>query len=187
MKKNYTVKFKRKRNLKTDYKRRLELLKSQKTRLVIRKSSRTIIAQLIDYKIKGDKTVILVKSTSLKKLGWKYNTKNTSSAYLTGLLLGTKAKELKINEAVPDLGLQKLTKNSLIFATLNGVIDSGLKIPHNKKILLSKDRINGSDTIKNAKNILNKHQFSNYKKNNIKIEDMEKNFEEVKSKILKNE
>jgi len=186
MKKNYTVKLKRKRKLKTDYKKRLGLIKSQKIRLVIRKSSKTIIAQLIDYKTKGDKTIILIKSTILKKLGWRYNIKNTPSAYLTGLLLGVKAKELKIGEVIPDIGMQRLTKNSLIYATLNGVIDSGLKIPYNKKILLPKERINGTDLTKNAKNILNKNQFLLYKKNNINLDDMEKHFEEIKNKILKN-
>jgi len=186
MRKNYTVKFKRKRKLKTNYKKRLEQIKSKKTRLVIRKYSKTILAQLINYETKGDKTLLLIKSQELKKLGWKYNIKNIPAAYLTGLLLGTKAKKLKINEAITDLGLQRLTKNSVIYATLNGAIDSGLKIPHDKSILLPKEKINGSDLAKNAKNIKNKNQFLSYNKNNIKIEDIKKNFDEVKSKILKN-
>jgi len=161
MKKNYTVKLKRKRNLKTDYKKRLELIKSNKIRLVIRRSSKTILTQLTKYEIKGDKTLLLIKSQELKKLGWKNSTRNIQAAYLTGLLLGTKAKKLKIDNAIADLGLQKLTKNSVIYAALHGVIDSGLKVPHNKKILLPKEKINKKET--------------------------EKEFDEVKNKILKNE
>ncbi|MBL7147397.1 MAG: 50S ribosomal protein L18 [Nanoarchaeota archaeon] len=163
--KNYTVKFKRKRKSKTDYKKRLELLKSKKPRIVIRKSSKTITSQLINYETKGDKTLLLIKSSNLKVLGWKYNTKNSSSAYLTGLLLGTKAKKLNINEAIVDFGLQRLTKNSVLYATVNGIIDGGLKVPHNKKIIVPKERILGLH--------INK--------------DIQKNFEEVKNKILKND
>ncbi|MFH1473717.1 MAG: 50S ribosomal protein L18 [Candidatus Aenigmatarchaeota archaeon] len=154
------IKFKRRREKKTNYKKRLALLKSEKTRLVIRKSISNISIQFINFDTEGDKTVVTIVSTELKKLGWTKGG-NIPAAYLTGLLAGKKAKEKKIVEAILDLGLQTSTKGSRLYAALKGVLDSGVNIPHSESILPKEDRIKG------------KHIS----------EDVAKQFEDVKKKI----
>jgi len=161
MKKNYLTPFKRRRENKTNYRKRLALLKSKKTRLVIRRSLSNISVQFINFVPSGDQTIAEANSTELKKLGW-IRTGNVPASYLTGLLAGKKAKNKKIEEAVLDLGLQISTKGSRIYAALKGVLDSGIKVPCSEEILPSEDRIKGRHISK----------------------DLEKQFEEVKNKIV---
>ena len=161
MKKNYLTPFKRRRENKTNYRKRLALLKSKKTRLVIRRSLSNISVQFINFVPSGDQTIAEANSTELKKLGW-IRTGNVPASYLTGLLAGKKAKNKKIEEAVLDMCLQISTKGSRIYAALKGVLDSGIKVPCSEEILPSEDRIKGRHISK----------------------DLEKQFEEVKNKIV---
>jgi len=142
MKKSYLAQFKRRREDKTNYRKRLGLIKSNKTRLVIRKSLSNISIQFVNFIPKGDQTIASASSVELKKFGWN-RTGNIPAAYLTGLLAGKKAKDKKIEEAVLDLGLQRSTKGSRIYAALKGVLDSGVNVPHSADILPSEDRIKG--------------------------------------------
>jgi len=160
MKSIYTVKLKRKVTGKTDYKKRLNLLLAEKPRLVIRRSVDNIMAQMVDYAPDGDIIIATVHSASLKKMGWKHSTGNTTAAYLTGLALGKKLKG-KVKEAVLDIGLQKSVKGSRIYACLKGVIDSGINVPHDPEILPDAKRISGEHI----------------------SADVKKSFEEIKSKI----
>ncbi|MEO2154813.1 MAG: 50S ribosomal protein L18, partial [Nanoarchaeota archaeon] len=98
----YIVRFRRRREGKTNYKKRLALIKSGKPRFVYRKTLTKIIGQVIEYDEKGDKTLVAVTSNELRNYGWKAGLKNTPAAYLTGLLLGLKAKEKGITEGVFD-------------------------------------------------------------------------------------
>jgi len=159
--KRYTVKLKRKKQGKTDYKLRLNLLKSNKPRLIIRKSSKNILMQIVKSENSKDKVIISNHSGELKKLGWDYNLGNTTSSYLTGLLLGKKALKNNIKEAILDIGLQKSVVKSRIYSALKGCIDSGLNVPHNPKMFPSEERIKGLHTNK----------------------DMGEKFEEIKKKI----
>ncbi len=162
----FVIHHRRRREGKTDFKKRLELVKSGKTRLVIRRSLSGMNIQFIDYDVNGDKTIASAVSKELKKMGWTYSLKNLPAAYLTGLLAGKKARTKNINEAILDTGLQISTKGSRIYAALKGVIDSGLNVPHSKEILPSDERLQG------------KHI------QNIKPEEIMKNIEEVKAKIM---
>ena len=139
----YAVKFRRRRQGKTSYKTRLALLKSNLPRLIIRRTNTQMIAQIINYKEKGDVTKVHATSKDLQKLGWKNSLSNIPAAYLTGLLLGKKAKEKKIKKAVLDIGLQSSTKGNKIYATLKGVLDAGIEIPHETKLFPSEKRIKG--------------------------------------------
>jgi large subunit ribosomal protein L18 len=139
----YAVKFRRRRQGKTSYKTRLALLKSNLPRLVIRKTNTRLIAQIVDYKEKGDLTKVHVTSKDIQKLGWKNSISNTSAAYLTGLLLGKKAKEKKIKKAVLDVGMQSSTKGNKLYAVLKGVLDAGIDIPYDAKLFPSEERIKG--------------------------------------------
>lgn len=183
----YTVLLKRKREGKTDYKARLKLLSSKKVRLAIRKKTNIIIVQLIQYSPKGDKVLVSATTSDLRKLGWSYHVNNLPSSYLVGYLLGFKAQSHKIKSAILDIGLHSSLKGSSIYAALKGVVDAGLEIPVDEKVLPSEDRIKGKHIQEYALKMGNsenyKKQFSRYIKQNVKPEDISKSFELVKKKI----
>lgn len=187
--KKYTVRLARKRKRKTDYRARLRLLISRKSRLVIRKSNNKIYLQLIKYDKQGDRVLFCLDSSELKNYGWKYKLNNLPACYLTGLLFGLEAKKQKINDIILDLGLNISVYGSSLYSTLKGVVDSGLNIPYDDKVLPSEDRIKGKHILDYGLNLKKypetyKKQFSGYLKNNVNPEDITKNFEEVKQKIM---
>ncbi|MBI5398006.1 50S ribosomal protein L18, partial [Candidatus Woesearchaeota archaeon] len=143
-----TVQHRRKRTGRTDYKKRLAILKSEQPRLVIRKSLKHITAQLVEYHPDGDRIIASAHSRDLAKMGWKGYTANTSAAYLVGLLIGKRASQKKIKNAVLDIGLA--TKGSKIFAAVKGAVDGGLDIPHNHAILPKDERIRGGHVVNYA-------------------------------------
>lgn len=170
--------YKRKLEGKTDYRKRISLLKSGKLRLVIRKSLKNIWAQLVQFDQEGDKVLLSTHSNELKKYGWSLAKRNIPAAYLTGLLIGHKAKQKGIKEAILDIGFYRSVKGAVIYALLKGAIDAGLNIPHSKEIFPTEDRIKGKHILDYyAKN------KNNFTKN--KPENIQKQFEDVKSKILK--
>lgn len=161
----YRVKFRRVRNGKTDYRARKQLLISRKPRLVIRKSSKNTTVQIIVPSKTGDVTLVSANTNDLKKYGYTGGTGNITSAYLTGLLLGYRAKKTGQKEAILDAGLYHTTKGGRMFAALKGAVDAGMEIPHNPEIFPSQERITG------------KH-IDAYRKTNISEQ-----FEAVKQKI----
>ncbi len=139
----YRMKFKRAREGKTNYRKRLKLLISKKPRLVVRKSLKYIRAQIIEFDKKGDKTIASAFSKELKKFGWEHSFKNLPACYLTGLLIGKRAVEKGIKEAILDTGLHPSTKGSRIYACVKGALDAGLKVPISEEVLPSEERIRG--------------------------------------------
>ncbi|MEM4647766.1 MAG: 50S ribosomal protein L18 [Candidatus Pacearchaeota archaeon] len=135
------VQKRRRREGKTDYRKRLKLLKSNKHRLVVRKTNRYIIAQIIESKEAKDKVIIGYTTKTLKKLNWNYSFKCLPAAYLLGLLIGKKAKEKGIKEAILDTGLHRITKGNRIFAVVYGA-SKFINIPCSK-YFPSEDRIYG--------------------------------------------
>lgn len=184
-----TVPLRRKRQSKTNYKKRIALIKSEMSRLVIRKANNTITAQIVNYEPNGDRVIVSARSDELRKLGWKMHAGSTPSAYLTGLLLGTKAKKKKVTEAVLDLGLQTPMSGGRLFAALKGAVDAGMNIPHDPEALPSNDRVSGKHIAEYAKKLKTDNekyskQFSRCLKEKMNPEDMPKVFEETKKKIL---
>ena len=185
---NFTVPFRRKREGKTYYRKRLKLLMSNKYRIVIRKSLKNIQISLVFFNPKGDQILLTVNSKSLSKLGWKGDSGNISSAYLTGMLAAKKSKEKGIEEAILDLGFDKSVKGTRIYAALAGAIDAGLKIPHDQEMFPKKERIAGEHIAKYAQSIKNdktayQRQFSAYLKRGLNPEDIVKHFNEIKVKV----
>jgi len=133
---------------KTNYRKRLDLLKSESPRLVIRKTNRYIILQIIESKDAQDSVLYTVNTRELLEYGWPENKKGSlksiTAAYLGGLLLGKKAKEIK-GRVILDTGLIPSTKGSRIYASVKGTIDSGLKINCDAKVFPSKDKIEGKE------------------------------------------
>jgi len=185
----HIVQLRRNRERKTNYKRRIALLVSGKLRLVIRKSVYNINLQIIEYKPEGDKVLVSANSKELVKFGYALNRSNIPAAYLTGLLLGQKAKKKSIKEAILDIGLNTHIKGSRIYASLKGVIDAGLKVPCSEEVFPPEERINGTHISEYAEKLKKESkekyekQFSSYIKN--KAEDVKKQFNEVKDKIMK--
>ena len=137
----YRVPLRRRREQKTDYQARKAFVVSGRPRLVARSSLKNTVAQIIVAKPHGDLVLASAHSKELvKKYGWKAATGNIPAAYLTGLLCGLKAKKNGVSEAILDLGLVSPTKGSKVFATLSGVVDAGVAIPHSPEKIL-KERI----------------------------------------------
>jgi len=151
------VKIRRRRN-KTNYTKRLILLKGNLPRLVIRKTNKYIILQIIESKKAQDKIIYSINTKELLKKGWpkelKGSLKSLPAAYLGGLLLGAKAKNLK-EKIILDSGLIPNTKGSKVYAAVKGVSDSGIKIKYNEKVMPSQERIEGANG-KISKEIFNK-------------------------------
>lgn len=183
--KAHPVKFRRKRNQRTNYRKRMKYLSSNKPRLVIRTSLKNIQLQVVEFYPVGDKVLFSATSMNLKKFGWKANTGNMPSAYLTGFMLGKMIKN-KVDGLVPDFGLYGPIKGSRIYASLKGVIDAGIKVPCSEKVLPNEDRISG-ETISNYATMLkgiHDHKFSQYLKNSLQPTDLSKHFNEIKNKII---
>lgn len=173
---------------KTDYRKRLGLLKSGKDRLLVRKSNKNILAQIIRYSPEGDIILISAHSNELKKHGWKLSKNNLPASYLLGFLMGKKAKKAGVKDVILDIGRHISTKGSKIYALVKGVVDSGVSVPCSEEIMPQEDKIKGKCIADYAKKLREDEkkfskQFSGYLKKNVKIEEVEKHFQEIKNKI----
>ncbi|MEM4396272.1 MAG: 50S ribosomal protein L18 [Candidatus Woesearchaeota archaeon] len=147
----YVVPYRRKREGRTNYRKRLELLKSRSIRLVIRKTNTSIIVQLAKYEPNGDRILYSITSKALSEYGWNHSYKCIPAAYLTGILISKKIKELKIDSIIPDFGLYVSTKGNRLYAVLKGLIDAGVEINVDEEMLPTENRIYGEhidDSIK---------------------------------------
>jgi large subunit ribosomal protein L18 len=154
----YHVKTRRHREGQTNYRKRLALLRSKKTRLVVRRSLKQIQIQFVEYNNTGDKILTTTLSNELKKnYNWKYSTSSIPAAYLTGLLAGKKALKTGIETCILDIGRQRATKGSNLFAAMKGVIDAGVSCPHNEDMIPKNERLMGqhikADVASNVENL----------------------------------
>lgn len=149
----YKVARRRRREGKTDYVKRINLLKSELPRAVIRRSGRNIRVQLIKFASKGDQVMASAEGFELKNHGWKSSASNTPAAYLTGYLAGLRAAKGGLERAVLDVGLHTPTKGSRFFASLKGLLDAGIEIPHSAEVLPSEKRIKGEHIDDNMKDV----------------------------------
>jgi len=185
---SYRVQLRRRREGKTDYQARKALVISGKPRLITRTSIRNITVQIAIAKPHGDEVLAAANSHELAKTyGWKAPTGNISSAYLTGLLCGLKAKAAGVKEAILDIGLLAPTKGAKIFATLNGVLDAGLDVPHSEEKMV-KERVKGEHIAKYAKSLgagseEYNAKFSKYIVQGIAPEKLPEHFNKVKADI----
>jgi large subunit ribosomal protein L18 len=175
----YKVAFRRRREGKTDYHQRLKLIVSRKPRLVVRRTTNMVIAQILVTRPEGDKVLAAATSAELaKNFGYKGSGKNTSAAYLTGLLIGYKAQEAGVEEAILDIGLNENRAGSRVYAALKGAVDSGLEVPCSEEVFPSDDRIRGTHIAGNTTS-----KYSQYEKRGLKAADLPAHFDEVKGKI----
>jgi len=127
-------------------------LLSRKPRVVVRKSNKYIRMQLISADKLGDKTLVSVISSELEKYDYKGGKCNIPAAYLTGLLFGKRAKEAGFDNAIFDIGLHTPVRGSDVYATLKGVLDSGMPVPHDPAVFPADERIKGEHIAKFLQN-----------------------------------
>jgi large subunit ribosomal protein L18 len=184
----YRVQLRRRREGKTDYQARKAFVVSRKPRLVARSSLKNTIAQIVVAKPYGDVVLASAHSKELvKKFGWKAATGNVPAAYLTGLLCGLKAKANGVAEAILDIGLVSPTKGSKVFATLSGVVDAGVVVPHDEAKLVA-ERTEGEHIVEYAKSLGTPEEyapkFSVSLAKELPPEQLGEHFEKVKADIL---
>ena len=152
--KNRVFRFKRRIRGLTNYHKRFAFVKSGLTRIVIRKANNSVIVQFVDYETKSDKVICCANTCELIKLGFNLHKGNIVSAYLTGYLAGKKALKNKITkDCIVDLGLQRKIFGTRIYATIKGIVDSGIKVKVDKKVFPDEKRLNG-EHLKNKKDVL---------------------------------
>ena len=184
----YRVQLRRRREGKTDYQARKAFVVSRKPRLVARSSLKNTIAQIVVAKPYGDVVLASAHSKELvKKFGWKAATGNVPAAYLTGLLCGLEAKANGVTEAILDIGLVSPTKGSKVFATLSGVVDAGVVVPHDEAKLVA-ERTEGEHIVEYAKSLGTPEEyapkFSVSLAKDLPPEKLWEHFEKVKADIL---
>lgn len=162
---------------------------SGRPRVVVRNSIRNVSAQIVTANPEGDRVVVSAHSNELaKKYGWKACRGNLPTAYLTGLLCGLKAKAQGIDEAIPDIGLHSPTKGARVFATLKGVLDAGVHVPHSEEKLPDEKRLKGEHIVHYAKSLASdtekyEARFSRYLKQKLPPENLASSFAEVRKEI----
>lgn len=185
----YRVPFRRRREGRTDYKARMALIVSRLPRVVARSSLKHTNVQIIEAEPAGDKVVASANSQELKNYGWQAACGNLPSAYLTGLLCGVRAVAKDVKKAVPDVGLHRPTRGARIFASLKGVIDAGIEIPHDEEKMPDGERLRGqhiadyAENLTSSNNELYEKTFSKYLKTKLIPEKLPQHFEAVKEKI----
>ncbi len=183
-----TIHFRRKREGKTNYKKRLKILLSNKIRLVVRKSLKNIYAQLTEYSDDGDLVKVSASTEELKKLGWKGNTSNIPASYLTGYLLGKKAKKSNMKEGILDIGMLPSVKGSRLYAVVKGAKDAGIAVPADKEMLPDYDTVTGAKVVQYAALVKKDAQkynayFAAYLKQGLQPESLPAHVESIKKVI----
>lgn len=187
----YRVAFRRRREGKTNYHLRRRLILNERPRLVTRPTNKHILVQVANSNLQGDEVLISAHSKELEKYGWKGSCSNVSAAYLVGLLAGLKAKKQNIPSAILDIGLIVPVYGSRVFATLRGVVESGLDVPHSDVVFPPDERVTGKHIsdyathLKSRDTEIYQNRFSGYIKRGLKPEDLPNHFETTKKNILK--
>ena len=139
----YKVAFRRRRENRTDYYARKRLLRSGEPRAVVRRSNKNVTVQFVEFGMDGDKVRASATTKELRKLGWEFSCSSVPAAYLIGYLAGKRALKDGIEYAVLDIGMQQPKRGGVLFATVKGMSDAGLEVPHSKEVLPKDDRIKG--------------------------------------------
>jgi large subunit ribosomal protein L18 len=186
---SYRVQFRRRREGKTDYQAREALIISKLPRVVARCSLKHMNVQVVDATPTGDRVIASANSQELKNYGWQAPCGNLPSAYLTGLLCGVRAIAKNVKKVVADIGLHQPTKGARVFASLKGVIDAGVEVPHSVEKLPDDKRLKGQHIADYARNLVTSNAelyektFSEYLRNKLSPEKITELLEAAKEKI----
>ena len=136
--------FSRRRKGITNYRKRLALLKSGVPRAVVRFSNAKVSIQIIEFANEGDKVLAVANSNDVTGMGWKGSKTNIPVSYLSGMLAAKRAVKAGISSAVLDIGRVTPTSGGRAFATLKGLVDGGLEVPHSEDLFPDDGRISGA-------------------------------------------
>jgi large subunit ribosomal protein L18 len=145
--------------------------------------------QVVDATPTGDKVIASANSQELQTYGWQAPCGNVPSAYLTGLLCGVRAVTNNVRKAVADIGLNQPTKGARVFASLRGIIDAGVDVPHDPTKLPDENRMTGQHIAAYAKQLstanteLYQEAFSQYLQAKLPPETLPAHFAATKEKI----
>ena len=138
------MQFSRRRKGITNYRKRLALLKSGVPRAVVRFSNAKVSIQIIEFANEGDKVLATANSNDITGMGWKGSKTNIPVSYLSGMLAAKRAVKAGISSAVLDIGRVTPTSGGRAFATLKGLVDGGLDVPHSDDLYPDDSRISGT-------------------------------------------
>ncbi len=145
----------RRKECKTDYGLRFGLLKSSLPRIVIRRTNKYFIIHIVESHEAQDKTIFGATSKDLLSYGWDEKTagslKSISAGYLTGFMV---AKKVKKGDFIIDLGMAINHKGGRMFSVIAGLIDGGLGIRANTKVLPPKERLMGEHLKSDVKDMV---------------------------------
>ena len=102
------------------------------------------MVQITEFTSEGDHILASATSNDLSNMGWKSSKKNVPAAYLAGRLAAKRALKAGVSSAVLDIGRVTPTNGGRAFATLKGLVDGGLIIPHSEDLYPDDSRIAGS-------------------------------------------
>lgn len=183
----YRVAFRRRRENRTNYLKRLAQIKAAAPRLVVRSSNAGFLAQIIAFDAKGDRVLARADARELEAFGWLPQA-NTPTAYLVGLLAGSRAKKAGVKDFHLDIGTASPSKGRTLFAAGLGAKAAGLQGDVSEE-LVDASRLDGSHIAAFAKSLsgdaakYNK-QFSRYAAKKIDVSALPKLFGSVKAKIV---
>ena len=138
------MQFSRRRKGITNYRKRLALLKSGVPRAVVRFSNAKVSIQIIEFANEGDKVLATANSNDVTGMGWKGSKTNVPASYLSGMLAAKRAVKAGVSSAVLDIGRITPTLGGRAFATLKGLVDGGLDVPHSDDLYPDDGRISGA-------------------------------------------
>jgi large subunit ribosomal protein L18 len=182
----YVHTLKRIRDDKTNYRKRAAILIGRHSFVTVKVSDQNVAAQVLKPTPTGDIVIASAHSRELEKQGWKGALNNLPACYLTGMLLGKKALEKGVKNAVLYIGKDHFT--SRVAACMKGIVDSGVSLPVSEESLPEQERISGQHIAEYA-DILKENQekynsrFSAILRNGLSPEDYPSHFEEIKSRL----
>jgi len=182
----YVHTLKRIRDDKTNYRKRAAILIGRHSFVTVKVSDQNVAAQVLKPTPTGDIVIASAHSRELEKQGWKGTFNNLPACYLTGILLGKKALEKGVKNAVLYIGKDHFT--SRVAACMKGIVDSGVSMPVSEESLPEQERISGqhiaeyAGTLKENQEEYNS-RFSAILKNGLSPEDYPSHFQEIKSRL----
>jgi large subunit ribosomal protein L18 len=138
---SYVHTLKRIRTHKTNYRKREALLISKQDFVTIKITNQNLIAQVLKPEIWGDRVKVSTHSRELRRYGWKGSLNSLPACFLVGTLLGRKALEKGVKNAVLYVGNKPFT--SRVAACAKGIVHAGVNIPISSESFPSEHRLNG--------------------------------------------
>jgi large subunit ribosomal protein L18 len=186
---SYIHTLKRIRTHKTNYRKREALLISKRNFVTIKITNQNLVAQILKPEIRGDTVNVSTHSRELRRHGWKGSLNSLPACFLVGILLGKKALEKGIKNAILYTGNKPFT--SRVAACTKGIVHAGVIIPISSKSFPSEQRLNGQHIANYAAKLkeeniekYNKH-FSSIIKEGLVPENYQTHVEEI-TKIIMN-